>query len=63
MTSEADKQLRKLLGRVGYALVKPLLRGVRIRIDTEQKKVRIIKDQETQTFTFDEIEQVFNEQV
>lgn len=59
--SDAENQLKKLLGRVGYALIKPQLRGVKIKIDTERKTVRIIKDQVTHSITFDEIEQVFNE--
>jgi hypothetical protein len=61
--SDSDKQLRKLLGPVGYALVKRYLRRVKIKIDTEARKVHITKDGVTESVNFVEIERVVNEQV
>lgn len=61
--TDTDVQLRKSLGRVGYALVKSYMRGVKIKIDTDDRMVHVTKDQATHSIAFDQIEQVFNEQV
>jgi len=61
--SDLDNQLRRVLGRVAYGLIKPVLQRIKIKIDSERREVHITKDQVTHTVTFDQIEQVINEQV
>ena len=62
-SNETRNLLKELLGGVGYALVKPLLRAVKVEIDAEKRHVLITKDGRTHEITFDEIERAINEQV
>ena len=57
------EQLKKLLGPVGFMLARTILRKVKIKFDTEQRKVHITSDGTTQEIAFDEIEKAVNEQV
>jgi len=56
-----EKQLKKLLGFVGYNLLRRHLRNVRIQIDIENRLVTIIKNEGKFQISFDEIEQLVNE--
>ena len=62
-SNETRNLLKKLLGGVGYAIVKPFLRTVKIKIDAEKRHVLIIKDGRTHEIKFDDIEELVNEQV
>ncbi len=57
------EQLKKMLGPVGFMLARTILRKIKIKFDTEQRKVCITSDGKTQEIGFDEIEQAVNEQI
>ena len=60
-SNETKNRLKKLIGSVGYALLKRQLRNVMLRIDTERKMVIITRDGKTDEIEFDEIERAVNE--
>jgi len=62
-SNETGNLLKKLFGGVGCAIVKPLLRNVKVKIDAEQGHVLITKAGKTHKFTFDEIEELVNDNV
>jgi len=59
--ANADDLLKELLGPVGYVFARPLLKGVKIRFDTDKKEVRISRGDVTHIIKFDTIEQAVNE--
>ena len=63
-SNETRNLLKKILGSgIGSAIVEPLLRSVKIKIDAERGCVLVTKDEKTHEITFDEIEKAINEQI
>jgi len=58
MNEGAKNRLKKVIGSVGYALLKRKLRNINLKIDAEKKLVTITKNGSTSSISFDEIEQL-----